>query len=63
MRQLIFGLDCATAGAASAVAAAAPTPAAPALRMNERRSMDIPPFWFAAIGSRAAARRSLEDNG
>ena len=39
MRQLIFGLDWAIAGAASAVAAAAATPPTPAFLMNERRSI------------------------
>ena len=38
MRQVIFGLDWAIAGAASTVAAAA-TPPALALRINERRSI------------------------
>src|ERR1043165_2614127 len=40
-RQVIFGLDCAMAGAASTVAAAAPAPAAPAFLKNERRSIEL----------------------
>src|SRR5690606_12228913 len=43
-RQVICGLDCAIAGVASAPAAAtAPAPVAPALRMNERRSIKLLP--------------------
>src|SRR5215510_8473116 len=57
-RQLIFGLDCATAGAASVVAAAAATPVVPAFRMNERRSMNILPAdrieWLGNISGRRA---------
>src|SRR4051812_17865509 len=46
-RHVTLGLDWAMAGAASvAAAAAAPTPVTPALRMNERRSMQFLPFWI-----------------
>jgi hypothetical protein len=38
-RQVIFGMDCAMAGAASVVAAAAPAPTAPVFLINERRSI------------------------
>jgi hypothetical protein len=41
MRQVIFGLDWAMAGAASVVAATAPTPVAPAFLKNERRSIEL----------------------
>src|SRR4051812_31808511 len=44
-RHVTLGLDWAIAGAASvAAAAAAPTPVTPALRINERRSMQFLPF-------------------